>query len=89
MDPIRTPIESSWGGELHHICFNDDCSYFAKSWKALEGQGIEKTGYRCRMDPRGGCGPAPVWSEDALKDLSIPPTFWFGRVAANGLRVQA
>jgi SAM-dependent methyltransferase len=71
MDPIRTPVESSWGGEMHHICFNDDCSYFTKSWKALEGQGIEKTGYRCRMDPRGSCGPAPVWSEDALKDLVV------------------
>lgn len=71
MNPIRTPLESSWGGELHHICFNDDCSYFTKSWEALENQGIEKTGYRCRMDPRGGCGPAPVWSEDALKDLIV------------------
>jgi SAM-dependent methyltransferase len=71
MDPIRTPLESSWGGELHHICFNDDCSYFTNSWEALENQGIEKTGYRCRMDPRGGCGPAPVWSEDALKDLVV------------------
>ncbi len=69
MDPIRTPMESSWGGELHHICFNDDCSYFTRSWKALERQGIRKTGYRCRMDPRGGCGPVPVWSKDALKDL--------------------
>jgi SAM-dependent methyltransferase len=71
MDPIRTPLESSWGGEMHHICFSDDCSYFTKSWKALECQGIEKTGYRCRMDPRGACGPAPVWSEDALKDLVV------------------
>jgi SAM-dependent methyltransferase len=71
MAPIRTPLDSSWGGELHHICFNDDCSYFSNSWKALENQGIEKTGYRCRMDPRGGCGPAPVWSEEALKDLVV------------------
>jgi SAM-dependent methyltransferase len=71
MDPIRTPLESSWGGELHHICFNDDCCYFKNSWKALETQGIDETGYRCRMDPRGGCGPAPVWSEDALKDLVV------------------
>ena len=66
-----TPLESSWGGELHHICFNDDCSYFTNSWNALENQGIEQTGYRCKMDPRGGCGPAPVWSEDALKDLVV------------------
>ena len=71
MDPIRTPLESSWGGELHHICFNDRCSYFERSWKAFEDQGIQKTGYRCRMDPRGACGPAPVWSEDALKDLVV------------------
>jgi SAM-dependent methyltransferase len=71
MNPIRTPLDSSWGGEMHHICFNDDCTYFAKSWKALEGQGIDKTGYRCRMDPRGCCGPAPVWSENALKDLVV------------------
>ncbi len=71
MDPIRTPLESSWGGEIHHICFNDDCSYFTNSWKALENQGIEKTGYRCRIDPRGGCGPAPVWSVDALKNLVV------------------
>ncbi len=71
MDPIRTPLESSWGGELHYICFNDDCSYFTNSWKALGNQGIEKTGYRCRIDPRGGCGPAPVWSDDALQDLIV------------------
>jgi SAM-dependent methyltransferase len=71
MDPIRTPLESSWGGEMHHICFNNGCSYFTKSWKALESQRIAKTGYRCRMDPRGGCGPAPVWSEDALKELVV------------------
>jgi SAM-dependent methyltransferase len=71
MDPILTPLDSSWGGEIHEICFNDDCSYFVNSWNALEDQGIERTGYRCRMDPRGACGPAPVWSEDALKDLII------------------
>ncbi|MFH1117915.1 MAG: methyltransferase domain-containing protein [Pseudomonadota bacterium] len=71
MDPIRTPLDSSWGGEIHHICFNDDCRYFVESWNALENQGIEKTGYRCQMDPRGGCGPAPVWSESALKDMVL------------------
>jgi SAM-dependent methyltransferase len=68
MAPIKTPLDSSWGGEVHHICFDDDCCYFVESWEAFEGQGIDKTGYRCRMDPRGSCGPAPVWSKDALKD---------------------
>lgn len=65
------PLDSSWGGETHHICFNDNCSYFVESWEALEKQGIEKTGYRCRMDPRGACGPAPVWSKTALKDFIV------------------
>jgi hypothetical protein len=70
MDPIPTPEASSWGGEVHHVCFNDDCSYFVKSWEVLEGQGVEKTGYRCRVDSRGACGALAVWSADALKDLA-------------------
>lgn len=69
MDPIETPLESSWGGEIHYVCFNDDCCYFKKSWDVLDSQGVERTGYRCRMDPRGACGPLAVWSADALKDL--------------------
>lgn len=72
MSPIKMPLDSSWGGEIHHICFDDDCCYFTKSWDSLESQGIEKTGYRCRMDPRGCCGPAPVWSKDALRDMILP-----------------
>lgn len=69
MDPITTPMDSSWGGEIHYVCFNDDCCYFTKSWDSLSGQGVENTGYRCRVDPRGACGPLAVWSADALKDL--------------------
>jgi SAM-dependent methyltransferase len=71
MDPFTTPMESSWGGEIHHICFNDECGYFVKSWDSLENQGVEKTGYRCRIDPRGSCGPQAVWSKDALKDRIV------------------
>jgi SAM-dependent methyltransferase len=71
MDPVSMPMDSSWGGEIHFMCFNDECSYFVNSWKSLEEQGIEGTGYRCRMDPRGACGPAAVWSRDALKHLIV------------------
>ena len=71
MDAINTPLESTWGGEIHHVCFNDECAYFTKSWDALDGQGIENTGYRWRVDPRGAGGPMAVWSKDALKDLII------------------
>jgi hypothetical protein len=68
MDPIETPLDCSWGGEIHHVCFNDECCYYQKSWNVLDGQGIEGTGYRCRMDARGACGPVPVKACDVLKD---------------------
>ena len=68
MDPIETPMESSWGGEVHYVCFNDECCYFKNSWDHLMSQGVESTGYRCRMDPRGACGPIAVWSSEALKN---------------------
>ncbi len=42
MDPIRTPVESSWGGEVHHICFNDDCSYFTRAGKPWRARGLRK-----------------------------------------------
>lgn len=71
MSPIETPLDSSWGGEIHFVCFNDECAYFVKSWDTLECQGIEDSGYRCRMDPRGCCGPFAVWSRDALKDKIV------------------
>ena len=71
MECMKTPYESTWGGEIHHVCFNDKCSYYVNSWTALEEQGIEDTGYRCRLDPRGQCGPIAVWSESALRDLII------------------
>ena len=96
MKPIRTPMDSSWGGEIHHICFNDECVYFIKSWDSLENQGVQKTGYRCRVDPRGYCGPAPVWSPEALKDLVLThidgpeatrdhfsPEIWRGKTKAR------
>ncbi len=68
MEPITTPLESSWGGEIHHVCFNDECSYYKKSWDVLCGQGVENTGYRCSVDPRGQSGPLAVWSADAMKN---------------------
>ncbi|MFC1835558.1 methyltransferase domain-containing protein [Thermodesulfobacteriota bacterium] len=71
MDPINMPYDSSWGGEIHYVCFNDQCCYYSDSWNVMEEQGVEETGYRCRMDPRGRSGAAPVWSPDALKDLIV------------------
>ena len=71
MERLRTPYESTWGGEIHNVCFNNECGYYVESWSRLEEQGIEDTGYRCRLDPRGQCGPLAVWSSEALRDLII------------------
>ncbi len=70
MCAIETPCESSWAGETHHVCFNDVCDYFVNSWNTLVCQGVDKTGYRCRIDARGACGPIPVRSADDLKHLT-------------------
>jgi SAM-dependent methyltransferase len=67
MDPITTPLDSSWGGETHYVCFNDECCYFVNSWQIMGNQGIEGAGYRCRIDPRGIFGPVAVISRDDLK----------------------
>lgn len=69
MFSIDTPWESEWGGETHHVCFNDSCQYFVNSWKTLQCQGVDKTGYRCRIDARGACGPMPVKTPNDLKYL--------------------
>lgn len=74
MFAIETPWESSWGGETHHVCFNDSCQYFVNSWNSLDCQGVDKTGYRCRIDARGACGPMPVHSADDLKHLLCEKT---------------
>lgn len=71
MESVAMPLDSSWGGEIHTICFNDECSYYKTSWLTLEEQGIEDTGYRCRCDARGNYQPQPVWSSDALRNLII------------------
>jgi len=71
MDPIETPLDSSWGGEIHYVCFNDECLYFVKSWQAMENQGIECAGYRCRIDSRGKCGPVAVLTSEDLKECIV------------------
>ena len=71
MELMKTPYESTWGGEFHFVCFNNSCHYYVNSWKALEEQGIENAGYRCRLDPRGQCGPIAVWSDSALRNLIV------------------
>jgi len=63
-----TPAESSWGGSQHHVCFNDECSYFVKGWAWMMEQFEHKASYRYRYDPDSGAnGPLPVWSAAAMR----------------------
>jgi SAM-dependent methyltransferase len=71
MQPIETPMDSSWGGEIHEVCFNDECTYFVRSFEFLEAQGIEGAGYRCRCDARGRFGAIPITCSDDLKTCIV------------------
>jgi hypothetical protein len=68
MLPIEMPDQTGWDGEIHHVCFNDECEYYKKSWGVLRRQGGYQTGYRCRLSPRGSYEAQLVWGPDALKD---------------------
>ncbi len=68
----RTPMDSSWGGAEHLVCFNDECPYFRKGWKHMMDKYEVPASYRFRHDPDTGAnGPLPVWSPDALRNFIV------------------
>lgn len=65
----QTPIDSSWGGAIRLVCFNDDCPYFVKGWEVMMERQSISASYRHMMDPESGwTGPIPVWSKTALRE---------------------
>jgi C4-type Zn-finger protein len=72
LKPWRTPIDSSWAGEIRLVCFADDCPYFVKGWEVMMERQAVSCSYRHLLDPATGyAGPVPVWSKDALKDQIV------------------
>lgn len=54
------------------VCFNDDCSYYARGWAWMEQQFGVRTSYRYRLNPSSGCAsPIAVWSPSALRSSIV------------------
>jgi hypothetical protein len=73
MERWFTPPESSWEGIYQYVCFNDECSYYARGWEWMQSHFSRKASYRHRYNPfTGDSGPLPVWSPMALRNGIIP-----------------
>jgi len=69
LTPWKTPPDSSWGGNIHFVCFNDACPYYEKGWAWMLETYEVKASYRFRYDPDNRTsGPLAVWSAAALRD---------------------
>ena len=72
MKKWRTPPDSSWETDFQWVCFNDECPYFQRGWDWLMAEQGVTASSRHRMNPRTGCcGPLPVFSKDAGRDLIL------------------
>ena len=70
----ETPYESSWGGAIRLVCFNDECPYFVRGWELMMERQAVCCSYRHSIDPEtGASSPVPVWSKEALKDGIVQP----------------
>ncbi len=65
----QTPEDSSWGGAVRLVCFNDDCPYYVRGWQVMMERQAASCSYRHLFNPDSGyTGPVPVWSASALRD---------------------
>lgn len=69
---FTTPPATSWGGNIHLACFNDECPYFVRGWKWMAEKYEAHASYRFMVNPlNGAIGPLPVWSAQALRDCIV------------------
>ncbi len=69
VQPFELPEAAGWGCSFQLACFNDECSYYRRSWVWMQEHFGVRSAYRYRLDPAtGASSPLPVWSPTALKD---------------------
>lgn len=67
-----TPPDSSWGGVVHLVCFNDECPYYIHGWEHMLERYEVKASYRYKLDPETGTAkPLPVWSPEAHRSFIV------------------
>ena len=58
-----------WNSEYMYICFNDNCPYTVRGWKAMQKQGNSGVTYRLMYIPEtDSTHPVPVHSLSALRE---------------------
>ena len=65
MKKFQAPGESTWGGGIWYVCFNNECGYFIRGWDHMWKTQKSKCSYRHRYDPdTNTSGPMPVYSPE-------------------------
>ena len=65
----QAPEDSTWGGMIRLVCFNDDCPYYVRGWDVMMERQCVSASYRCMHNPKTGTSkPLPVWSKTAHRD---------------------
>ncbi len=68
----ESPPDSSWGGAVHRVCFDDDCPYYVAGWDHMMENYEVKASYRYMVDPKtGNAKPLPVWSPEAHRNFIV------------------
>jgi hypothetical protein len=64
----QTPF-TEWDVPFMYICFNDECPYLLRGWRAMERQGIGGFSYRAMYNPASDAFyPVPIASLKSLRE---------------------